>query len=90
MSTLIILTAQTKGTAIIIIISLLLVAAIIAYLTAWLYYKSIYEKRIKIIQSEKEELSRQIDTLTTENSSLQKSLLEKDEEIEDLNKKLKS
>ena len=55
MNTLLILAVQTKGVAIIVILSLLLGAAIITYLTAWLYYKSIYVKKIEIIESEKEE-----------------------------------
>jgi SMC interacting uncharacterized protein involved in chromosome segregation len=89
MSTLIILTVQTKGLAIIVILLLLLGASIIAYLTSWLHYKSIYVKRINIIQSEKDELEKQIDILTTDNDNLKKSLLEKDKEIEDLTKRLK-
>jgi predicted flap endonuclease-1-like 5' DNA nuclease len=84
MSTLMILLAQTKGVAIIVILSLLLGAAIIGYLTAWLYYKSIYVRRIKAIESEKDELKNRIDTLNTDNSSLNKSLGEKDTEIEHL------
>jgi predicted flap endonuclease-1-like 5' DNA nuclease len=84
MSTLLILLAQTKGVAIIVILSLLLGAAIIGYLTAWLYYKSIYVRRIKAIESEKDELKNRIDTLNTDNSSLNKSLGEKDTEIEHL------
>ena len=50
MNTLLILAVQTKGVAIIVILSLVLGAAIIAYLTAWLYYKSIYVKRIEVIE----------------------------------------
>ena len=84
MSTLIILAVQTKGVAIIVILSLLLGAAIIGYLTAWLYYKSIYVKIIKALESEKDELNNQIAILNTDINNLQKSLLEKDKEIEDL------
>jgi len=89
MNTLIILAVQTKGVAIIVILALLIGAAIIAYLTAWLYSKSIYVKKINIIQAEKDELDKQIAILNTDNDNLQKSLLEKDTEIENLNKKLK-
>ena len=84
MSTLIIFAVQTKGVAIIVILSLLLGAAIIGYLTAWLYYKSIYVKIIKALESEKDELNNQIAILNTDINNLQKSLLEKDKEIEDL------
>lgn len=86
MNTLLILAVQTKGVAIIVILSLLLGAAIIAYLTAWLYYKSIYVKRIEVIESEKEELNSQIVNLNTEISNLQKSLGEREHEIENLKK----
>ena len=86
MNTLLILAVQTKGVAIIVILSLLLGAAIITYLTAWLYYKSIYVKRIEVIESEKEELNKQILGLNEEISNLQKSLGEKEHEIENLKK----
>ena len=84
MNTLTILLAQTKGEATIVIISLLLGAAIIGYVTAWLYYKSIYTKRIKAIESDKHELNNRIVNLNGEISNLHKSLDEKDKEIEHL------
>ena len=86
MNTLLILAIQTKGVAIIVILALLLGAAIIAYLTAWLYSKSIYVKKIQIIESEKEELKGQIVNLNEEISLLQKNLGEKEQEIEKLKK----
>ena len=90
MNTLLFLAIQSKGVAILLILLLLLGAAIIAYLTSWLYYKSIYTKKIEVLQSEKDQLNEQIDGLKSENDNLQKSLLEKDKEIEDLKKKSKS
>jgi peptidoglycan hydrolase CwlO-like protein len=90
MSTLIILAIQSKGAAILIIIALLLGAAIIGYLSAWFYSKSIYEKKIDIIQAEKDELDRQIAGLNEEISKLQENLDEKDKEIEKLTKGKKS
>ncbi|MCK4893643.1 MAG: hypothetical protein KAT07_06725 [Calditrichia bacterium] len=90
MSTLIILATQTKGTAILVILSLLLVAALISYLTAWLYTKSIYVKKIKVIESEKDELNKQIAILNTEINDLKENLSEKDDEIVKLKSKLKS
>jgi predicted flap endonuclease-1-like 5' DNA nuclease len=84
MSTLIILLAQTKSGAAIEILSLLLVAAIIGYVTAWLFYKSVYVRRIKAIESEKDELNNHIVNLNGDISDLQKSLGEKDIEIEHL------
>src|SRR4030042_6820749 len=84
MSTLIILLAQTKSEAAIEILSLLVVAAIIGYITAWLYYKSVYIKRIKTIESEKDELNKHIVILNADKSNLQKSLHERKNEIEHL------
>jgi predicted flap endonuclease-1-like 5' DNA nuclease len=81
MNTLLILLAQTKSGATIEILSLLLVAAIIGYVTAWLFYKSIYEKRIKAVESDKHELNNRIVNLDAEIFNLKKSLDEKDIEI---------
>jgi predicted flap endonuclease-1-like 5' DNA nuclease len=67
MNTLIILLAQTKGVAIIEILFLLLIAAIIGYITSWLYHKSIYGKNMKAIESEREELKNQINILHVKN-----------------------
>jgi len=84
MNTLIILLAQTKSEATIEIIIMLLSSAIIGYLTAWLYYKSIYKKRIEVIESEKHELNNRIVNLDAEIFNLKKSLSEKGEETEQL------
>jgi predicted flap endonuclease-1-like 5' DNA nuclease len=84
MNTLIILLAQTKGGAAIEILSLLLVAAIIGYVTAWLYYKSVYEKKLKVIESEKHELNNRIVNLDGEIVDLHKSLDEKENEMEQI------
>ena len=75
MSTFIILFAQTKGMAIIEILSLLLVAAIIGFITSWLYHKSIYLKNMKAIESEKDDLKNQIRSLDTDHGNLDKSLM---------------
>jgi len=82
MSTLLILLAQSKSEATLVILSLLLVAAIIGYITAWLYYKSVYTRKIKAIESEKHELNNRILRLNTDNLNLHKSQLKKDTEIE--------
>jgi predicted flap endonuclease-1-like 5' DNA nuclease len=84
MNTLLILLAQTRSEATIEILSLLLVAAIIGYVTAWLYYKSVYEKKINAIESERDAMSKQIVSLNKDNSNLHKSLDEKDIEIKQL------
>jgi predicted flap endonuclease-1-like 5' DNA nuclease len=74
MDTFIILLAQTRGVAIIEILSLLLVAAIIGYITSWLYHKSIYVKNLKAIESERDELKNQITHLAAEKSKLKKEV----------------
>ncbi len=84
MSTLGILLIQTKSGATIEILAFLLGAGIIGYVTAWLYYKSIYVRRIKVIQSEKDELNKEIAKLYEDKSKLNISLNEKDKEIKNL------
>lgn len=81
MNTLIILLSVTKTEAIINILALLFVAAVIGYVTSWLYYKSVYVKRINAITSEKHEFNNRIINLSAEKDSLQHSLLEKENEI---------
>jgi predicted flap endonuclease-1-like 5' DNA nuclease len=88
MDTLIILLAQTKGVAIIEILLLLLVAAIIGYITSWLYHKSIYVKTMKTNESEKDELKNHILKLDTDHDNLDKSLHDKDIEIKNLIKEV--
>jgi predicted flap endonuclease-1-like 5' DNA nuclease len=90
MSNLIILLEETKSEATLEILSLLLVAAIIGYVTAWLYYKSVYKKIIKIIKSENEEFRTRIFNINAENSILQKSLQIKDVELEHLTLEVKA
>ena len=84
MNTLIVLLVQTKSGATIEILSLLLVAAIIGYVTAWLYSKSIYSKRIKAVESDKHELNNHIINLGGDIANLKESLREKEIEIEHL------
>ena len=81
MNTLLILLAQTKSEATLIIISLLLVAAIIGYVTAWLFYKSVYVKRIEAVESDKHELNNCIVNLDGIIVDQKKNLKEKDLEI---------
>ena len=82
MNSLLILATQSKSVATLEILSLLLVAAIIGYITAWLYYRSIFKGRMKAIVSEKDELNHQINQLNTEKSNLHKSLHERNIELE--------
>jgi predicted flap endonuclease-1-like 5' DNA nuclease len=80
MNTLIILLAQTKGEATIEILSFLLVAGIIGYVTAWLFYKSVYERKLKAVEADKHELNNRIVNLDGIIVDLNKSISDKDEE----------
>jgi len=81
METLVIFLAQTKSAAIIEIILLLLVAGIIGYITAWLYYKSVCAKKIKALE---DDFNTQITKLNDNISGLKKSLGEREAEIDNL------
>lgn len=82
MNTVFILLAQTKGAAALEIISMLIVAAIIGYATAWLFYKSANTKKLEAVDSEKHRLNNRIVNLNGEIVDLQKSLHVKDLELE--------
>jgi peptidoglycan hydrolase CwlO-like protein len=92
--------AQSVTGAVITIVALLLVAAIIGYVSAWFYAKSVYTPVIKGLEADKEELNRQItglksditklnssvDKLNEKISSLEKEITEKEKEIKNLRK----
>ena len=90
MNTLIILLAQTKTEATFEILLMLLGSAIIGYVTAWLYYKSVYEKKLEVIENEKHELNNRIVNLDSEIFRLKKSLNDRDEETEHLKLEIKA
>jgi peptidoglycan hydrolase CwlO-like protein len=73
--------AQSVTGAVITIIALLLVAAIIGYLTAWFYARSVYTPIIKGLEVEKADLQKQVAGLKDDVSRLNKS-------VEDLNGKI--
>ena len=95
-----ILLAQSVTGAVITIIALLLVAAIIGYFTAWYYAKSVYTPVIKGLETDKENLNRQVeelnddvkklngkvDKLNDKIRKLEEELEEKEKEIKHLNK----
>ena len=89
MNSLIILLAMTRIGAAIEILSLLLVAGIIGYVTAWLYCKSIYEKKLKAVESDKHELNNRIVNLDGIIVDLHKNLEDKDDEMEHLDLEVK-
>lgn len=84
MNTIIVLLAQTRGEAAIEIISMLVGAAIIGYITSWLFYKSAYENKIKATESDKHELNNRIVNLDADVFNLKQVILLRDEEIEQL------
>jgi predicted flap endonuclease-1-like 5' DNA nuclease len=84
MNTLTILLALTKNEATFEIILMLSGSAIIGYLTAWLFYKSAYENKLKLVESEKHELNNRIVNLDAEIFNLKEELSNKDKEIGDL------
>jgi peptidoglycan hydrolase CwlO-like protein len=96
MNQLSIILAQSVTGAVLSIIALLLVAAIIGYLTAWFYAKSVYTPVIKNLEAEKAELLNQVASLksdlTRANGKVDK-LNEKtgklEEEIAELEKEIK-
>ena len=95
--------AQSVTGAVITIVALLLVAAIIGYLTAWFYAKSVYTPIIEKLEAEKADLQRQvagleddirklkkdIEGLNAKVSELEKAVDEKEKQITELKKKIK-
>jgi uncharacterized protein YegP (UPF0339 family)/chaperonin cofactor prefoldin len=66
--------AQSVTGAVITIVLLLLVAAIIGYLTAWFYSKSIYKPIIKGLEDDKAGLNKQVNSLMDEKAGLNKQV----------------
>jgi peptidoglycan hydrolase CwlO-like protein len=95
---------QSVTGAVIMIVGLLLVAAVIGYVSAWFYAKSIYTPIIKGLEADKEELNRQItglkseiaklnstvDSLNQKIGDLEKDIARKDNEIKELMKPKKA
>jgi len=100
MTLLLIQLVQSVTGAVITIVALLLVAAIIGYLTAWFYAKSVYTPVIKGLEADKTELNKQVaglkddiiklngkvDKLNEKIGKLEEEIAEKDKEIKHLKK----
>ncbi len=82
MNQLIIILQQTRMSAILEILLILLVAGIIGYLTAYFFYKSVYTKRIQFLEGEKHELKKHIETLFIEKAKLDQTIKDLESEIE--------
>ena len=94
---------QSVTGAVVSIVALLLVAAIIGYLTAWFYAKSVYTPIIKGLESDKAALNNQVaslkedkaklsgkvDKLNEKIEKLEEEISEKDKEIKHLSKQKK-
>lgn len=103
MTPLLIQLAQSVTGAVITIVALLLVAAVIGYLTAWLYAKSVYTPIIKGLEAEKADLQKQvadlkenvrklnnkIDDLNTRIGKMEEEAGKKEKEIAELKKRIK-
>jgi len=100
MTQLFILLAQSVTGAVITIVALLLIAAIIGYFTAWLYAKSVYTPIIKGLETDRENLNKEveglnddirklnvkIEKLNEKAGKLEEEIAEKDKEIKRLKK----
>jgi peptidoglycan hydrolase CwlO-like protein len=103
MTQLFIILAHSVTGAVITIIALLLVAAIIGYLTAWFYAKSVYTPIIKGLEAEKTDLlkqvaglkddisklNRKVEELNGKISNLETEAAKKEKEIKELRSKIK-
>jgi peptidoglycan hydrolase CwlO-like protein len=79
-----ILLTQTVTGAVITIVVLCLVAAIIGYLTAWFYAKSVFTPVIKGLEADKAELIRQVAGLKDDVSNLNAKVDKLNEKISNL------
>lgn len=80
--------AQSVTGAVITIIALLLVAAIIGYLTAWFYAKSVYTPVIKTLEEEKAELIKKVAGLNDDINKLNSTVKELNEKIVKLDEEI--
>jgi len=90
MNAIAVLLVQTRSEATIEIALLLLGAGIIGYVTAWLYTRSVCNKKIKAVDSEKDSLKSIIVSINAEKVELYKRLHDKDIEINPLILKIKN
>lgn len=77
--------AQSVTGAVVFIIALLLVAVIIGYFTAWVYAKSIYTPIIKGLETDKENLIRQVNGLNEDVKKLNEDVKKLNGKVEKLN-----
>jgi peptidoglycan hydrolase CwlO-like protein len=73
--------AQTMGGNVALIILLLLVAAVIGYLTSWFYAKSVYTPVIKRLEAEKDGLTVKVAGLNDDKRELELKIIKLSEKI---------
>lgn len=83
MNSILTILAKTTTGGTIEIIVLLLVAGIIAWFTAYFYYRSVYMKRIKKLKTENEGLIRKADGLQAANDELNDKLKQLEKALEE-------
>ncbi|MCB8995558.1 MAG: hypothetical protein H6538_08115 [Bacteroidales bacterium] len=86
MNTILTILQQGTTSAIFEILLLLLVAAIIGYLTSYFYYKAIYTRKINVLENEKAQLKGDIERLLADKTNLETQVKEKEAEIVALKK----
>jgi peptidoglycan hydrolase CwlO-like protein len=79
---------QSVAGAVTEIILLLIGAALIGFLTAWFYQKSVYTPVIEKLEAEKEDLLNKIDGLNIEISGLKKNINDLEKTIEEKDKEI--
>ena len=85
-----VLLVLTKVEATLLILSLLLVSAVIGYVTAWLYFRQKYRNDTKNMKSLVDRQERQSVNLNEESNALQKTLSERNSEREKLTLEIKT
>lgn len=85
-----VLAAQSVTGAVITIVALLLVAAVIGYLSAWFYSKSIYTPIVKGLQKDKEDLTTQVEHLNRQVEVMKGEIIKLNDSIEKQGEKIKT
>jgi predicted flap endonuclease-1-like 5' DNA nuclease len=75
---------QTRFAATVEILLLLLGAAIIGYITSWLYFSAVYKSRLKVAESRNSDLNNQVTSLYEEKGKHNLIIDEKEKEIKHL------
>jgi len=80
---------QNTTGAVLEIVVLLIIAGLIGYLTSYFYYKSVYTKKIDVLEGEKTGLQNDIENLVNQKRDLEQTIKEQAAEIVSLKKPAK-